>query len=303
VTSLSMLLLLVEVGCALTSTTPSPVVDFQSAPEPSNRRTLRFTAMVSEGAVSNDSPWIYQWNFGDGTPTNCVHCGIVEPTHEYKSSGRYPVQLAVTDANRTTRRSVPREVLANWPPTAKLVVPVIALLNERVYFDGLSSIDIAGDGSPDGKVTRWVFDVDSTRIPDSGEGQTEYRFSQVGKFDVKLTVFDDLGESGTDTKPIQVVENVAPPVVVITKPRDLDEVDATQSILVEVRRSDFPIMLVEFYRDDRFPIGSTSTLPPSLSWDTTTLEDGTYTLTARAYNVANAVGISNTVTVTVRNHR
>jgi len=75
----------------------------------------------------------------------------------------------------------------------------------------------------------------------------------------------------------------------------------TGTVNVQVSTSDnFGVLRVEFYRNTSRVF--TSTAPPfSYLWNTTSVSDGTYSLTAKAFDVAGNVGTSAPVSVTVRN--
>lgn len=87
----------------------------------------------------------------------------------------------------------------------------------------------------------------------------------------------------------------SPPSVSITAPSDLDTVTGT--ILVDADASDDTgISKVEFYRDGSTLIGTDTTFPYEISWDTTTASNGSHTLTAKAYDLDN---LSKTASISV----
>jgi gliding motility-associated-like protein len=65
---------------------------------PKMPRTVRIPEELLEGYVINENPsYTYLWNFGDGgTSTE------MDPKHQYKDPGEYPVALTVTTANGCT---------------------------------------------------------------------------------------------------------------------------------------------------------------------------------------------------------
>jgi len=76
----------------------------------------------------------------------------------------------------------------------------------------------------------------------------------------------------------------------------------TGTITVSANASDnVGVTNVEFYRGGTTLIGSDSTSPYSVSWNTTTVVNGSYSLTSKAYDAAGNSATSTAVTVTVSN--
>ena len=99
----------------------------------------------------------------------------------------------------------------------------------------------------------------------------------------------DFGSSG----------DTVPPTTSITAPSNGATVSGT--ITVSANASDnVGVTNVEFYAGASL-IGSDSTSPYSISWDTTTVANGTYNLTSKAYDAAANSGTSSAVSVTVNN--
>jgi hypothetical protein len=93
--------------------------------------------------------------------------------------------------------------------------------------------------------------------------------------------------------------DTTPPTTSITSPANNATVSGT--ITVTASASDnVGVVKVEFYIDS--VLKSTSTTSPyTFSWNTTTVANGTHTIFSKAYDAANNVGTSATVTVTVSN--
>jgi len=89
------------------------------------------------------------------------------------------------------------------------------------------------------------------------------------------------------------------PTVTITYPQDNDTIYGT--ILISVQSSDnFGVVKVEIYIDGVLVLTDDSP-PGEYSWDTTLENDGSHTLSAKAYDDAGNVGVSSTVYVTIAN--
>ncbi|HEX7456248.1 MAG TPA: Ig-like domain-containing protein, partial [Candidatus Nanoarchaeia archaeon] len=103
-------------------------------------------------------------------------------------------------------------------------------------------------------------------------------------------VFRTSGGGGGDTQD---------PTVSITSPTNGATVSGTVNITASAA-DDVGVTRVEFYVDGSLKSTDTSS-PYSYSWDSTTVIDGSHALSAKAYDAANKVGTSPTVTVTVAN--
>ena len=102
--------------------------------------------------------------------------------------------------------------------------------------------------------------------------------------------FPTCGGGGGDT---------TPPTTSITSPSNGATVSGT--ITISATASDnVGVTNVEFYRGTTL-IGSDSSSPYSVSWDTTTVGNGSYSLTSKAYDAAGNNGTSAAVNVTVNN--
>jgi hypothetical protein len=95
------------------------------------------------------------------------------------------------------------------------------------------------------------------------------------------------------------VPDVTPPDVQLTAPAARATLSGTATIAVSASDAG-GIRRVEFYADATL-IGSDTAFPYSIAWNTTAVPNGTYTLTARAYDVAGNIGTSPAVSVTVSN--
>jgi PKD repeat protein len=151
-----------------------------------------------DGSGSSDSDGTvvsYEWAFGDGTAASGA---TVE--HGYAQPGTYTVTLTVTDddgasASDTTAVAV---TAPNRPPTAAFTHSCMAL---SCSFDASPSSD--GDGTIE--AYRWTFG-DGT----SGSGRTtEHSYGQARGYTITLTVTDDAGATGTESKTITLIRLTA----------------------------------------------------------------------------------------------
>lgn len=101
----------------------------------------------------------------------------------------------------------------------------------------------------------------------------------------------DFGAGSSDT---------TPPTCSITSPNNNDTVSGT--ITVNAFADDnVGVDRVEFYVDGNM-VGNDTTSPYSINWDTTSVNNGAYTLQAKAFDAAGNVGNSEIINVTVDNN-
>jgi PKD repeat protein len=162
--------------------------------------TAAFTTQVDDlkltvdGATSSDPDGpiaSYTWDFGDGTSGSGVTA-----THTYSQGGTYSVQLTVADglgATNSSSRSV--TVTPNQSPTAAFTSSVQDL---KVSLDASTSDD------PDGTIASYSWDFGDGA---TGSGKTDsHTYAQSGTYNVRLTVTDNDGASGSITHDVRVVE-------------------------------------------------------------------------------------------------
>ena len=94
------------------------------------------------------------------------------------------------------------------------------------------------------------------------------------------------------------VDNI-PPVVSISAPASGAIVSGTTTVTASASDS-VGVTKVEFFIDNNL-IDTDNTAPYRFSWDTTTLSNGSHSLSGKAYDDAGNIGSSNSVTVSVNN--
>ena len=155
------------------------------------------TVMVDGAASSSPHGNVVRWAwlFGDGSP----RVAGAQATHTYPRSGCYDVTLMVTDASGKIATAMTR---------VKITVPEaspVAAFSSRL--EGLrANLSALASHSPGKKIMRYVWDFgDGT----SGIGVSVVReYAAAGTYNVKLTVTDNRGATGTVTRPVTVVEPI-----------------------------------------------------------------------------------------------
>ena len=190
----------------------------------------------------------------------------------------------------------------NDPPTVAITNP----LNNTIVEGPVTIAATAGD--TDGTVAQVEFFVDGVSIVDPGnnpDSSDPYSLSwdtttaSEGDHTLSATATDDMGGTRTDSITVTVDNVDDPPSVTLTNPGDGDSVNATVNVTASAS-DDGAVMQVEFF------VGATSigvdTVDDgwSVSWDTTQVPDGPYTVTAEATDDIGQLS-SDSVNVTVNN--
>jgi hypothetical protein len=130
--------------------------------------------------------------------------------------------------------------------------------------------------------------------------------TSAGTHQLSAQVTDSNGNVGTaqpvavNVDPSQPPAVTTPPLVNIANPVANETVSGTVPVAANAT-DDTAVTSVRYFLDGR-PLGRLRTTAPySIRWNTTSVPDGTHTLTARATNTAGLVGTSAAVTVTVQN--
>lgn len=154
---------------------------------------VAFDASASSDADGTISS--YRWDFGDGSTGTGV-----SPTHAYAKAGSFDVALTVTDdrgGSVSTTHTV--TVAANQPPTADFTFSTSDL---TASFDASPSTD------PENQALEYSWDFGDGSAAGSGKlPQHAYAFG--GSYQVKLTVTDASGATGTKIRAVVVSAKVA----------------------------------------------------------------------------------------------
>ena len=100
---------------------------------------------------------------------------------------------------------------------------------------------------------------------------------------------------------VTTVSDTTSPTVSITAPSSGSSVNGTVAITASAS-DNVGVSKVEFYVNSVLQAADTSS-PYTFSWNTVSLVNGSYTLLAKAYDAANNIGTSSSVTVTVNNDK
>ncbi|MDD2836218.1 MAG: PKD domain-containing protein, partial [Methanothrix sp.] len=179
---------------------PAPIASFTTLPTiPAIclGANLQFVDTSTPGTAAGITPapivkW--EWNFGDGS----AHSLDQNPVHRYQSAGTYQVTLKVTDSHGCTA-SVTSSVQVYTDP-----VPTFTVDSPTLCFrPGLLTQFHGQATSGSGPYTfAWDYGDGGT-----GTGQDPtHQYTNYGTYNVKLTVIDNHGCTGTTTAPVTIVD-------------------------------------------------------------------------------------------------
>jgi phospholipase/lecithinase/hemolysin len=256
--------------------------------------TLSATAKDGDGSISKVE--FYNGNTLIATDTTQPYSISWTPT----SSGVYAITAkAFDDENKSTTTSA---ISVTVTGTASNAAPVITL-NNAVGSNGNSQGSITAVASDsDGTISRVEFYANGNLISTDTSSPYTLSWSGVGNGTYSLTAkaFDNANAS-TTSNAVSVVVNTttnpsnAAPTVSLNAPVASNG-NSQGSITAVASDSDGTINRVEFYANGNL-IGSDSTAPYTFSWSNA--PNGTYSLTARAFDNANASTTSSAISITI----
>src|ERR1019366_2257824 len=240
---------------------------------------------TSSGTISNRF-----WDFGDGVTTNTTATSVM---HSYSTPGSDTVQLIVSGyggVNTNTRvdyitvfcvytLSATSASFGDVGGTGNVIVstpntcPWTAVSNDNWIQITGGSVNASGGAT----VAYSILSNGSTSSPRMGT----------------MTI---AGQTFTVT---QTGDTTAPTIVLTAPTAGI----ASNTIAASVTATDdIGVVKVEFYRDANILLGTVTTPPYSVNFDTTSVGDGSHCFYAKAYDQAGNVSTTSSNCVTVDNH-
>jgi hypothetical protein len=201
--------------------------------------------------------------------------------------------------NVTNSATVPFTVSDTTPPSVSITQPVNGSVARGVISVEASASDNVG-------VIRVEFYKDSDPAPfatvTTAPFSTPWNTASVvdGAHSLTATAYDAAGNSAVSASVSVAVDNTAP-TVSLTAPADGATVSGTNVAISASASDGMAIQQVEFYRDGSVLLGVDSTSPYSITWNSTTVANGSHTLMAQALDTAGNAATSASRTITVSN--
>jgi hypothetical protein len=228
----------------------------------------------------------------DKTLTTTNISGL-DPAHAY-----YFAVISYDDSGLESSYSNIAYVPEQVPPTTSITSPTN-------YATVSGTVSINASASDNVGVTKVEFYLNGALV--ATDTTTPYVYSwntsslAAGVYTMQTKAYDaagNVGQSSIVTVTV-VVNDTTPPKVAVTSPANYATVSGTVTITASAT-DNVGVSYVEFYENGAL-LTATNVAPYSYSWNTTKVANGSYTLTAKAYDASNNVGQSATVNVTVSN--
>jgi len=218
------------------------------------------------------------------------------------ANGSHIIRATAYDAAGNSAYSEVTIIVDNQPDTTAPIVNVTAPTDGSTVSGVTNVTATAGDNVAVDHVT---FSVDGTQL---GSNDTSVPYSASlntstltnGVHTIRATATDTAGNSAYSEVVVTVDNDVTAPTVSVTAPADGSTVSGNVSVTADAT-DNHNVSGVKFYAGAT-QIGSESTVAPySVSWDTTTVANGSIQLTAVARDAVGNMTTSSVVAVTVNN--
>jgi len=171
----------------------------------------------------------YAWFFGDGSSGTGK-----ETAHQYKSPGKYIVNLVVDDGSKVnnSKSQCAGFLVINHPPVSDAGHDRIVSAEDELILDGSGAFDL------DGQIVDYSWDF--------GDGVTvkgkkvSHIFVQPGRYNVRLSIIDDSHTTCNTSEDFIIVRVNHPPVAVMEFRHDLLTGGAHDQIIFDASKSHDP---------------------------------------------------------------
>ena len=193
---------------------------------------------------------------------------------------------------------------SNIVPIAELTPPSVAITAPGNSATASGTVSVSASASDNVGVTRLEFYVNG--VLQSTDTTTPYLYSwnsaalAAGSYTLSAKAYDAAGNVGTSGNvSVTVVNDTAAPAVSLTAPGNGATLSGTVAVTASAS-DNVGVSRVEFYQDGAL-LSAGNVSPYSYSWNTSTVANGSHTLSAKAYDAAGNVGQSANLPVTVKN--
>ncbi|HET7175184.1 MAG TPA: Ig-like domain-containing protein [Gammaproteobacteria bacterium] len=300
--------LLSEVTVSNTVTTPPPTVSITA---PAAGATLSGTVTVSADASESGGTIASVQFFWDGTPLGAAVTSapyqVSWDTTAAANGSNSLTAVATNDSGQTTTSAPVTVTVANnpafVPPTVSMTAPA-----DGTTVSGSVTLSAGADDAV-GTVTFVQFLLDGNHlgaVVTAAPYQMSWDSTTVpnGSHTLAALAFNNDGQSTTSAPVTVTVSNSVtppPPTVSITTPADGATLTGSVTVAANAADTGGQVTSVQFLLDGT-PLGALVTAAPyQVSWDTTTVPNGSHVLTAVATNDASETTTSAAVTATVAN--
>lgn len=215
-------------------------------------------------------------------------------------TGSYDLSIAAYDAAGNVGQSQALAVHVS----GDALVPIVTLTSPDDGTSVSGSVSISAEAQDNSGVTNTEFYLDSALLYASNVAPFSYtwdtRSAANGSHIVTARAYDAAGNVGlSQAVTVNVANDTIAPTVAITSPSANSTVSGTITIAVSAA-DDVEVTRVDVYRDGSL-LFTTNAAPYSFSWNTKSIANGAYTLTAKAFDAAGHVTQSTSIPVNVSN--
>lgn len=183
------------------------------------------------------------------------------------------------------------------------VLPVVSIYNLGNNTKVSNTVEVRATASDNVGVVKVEYYLDGVLTAIDGAEPYQYSWDTLtvtpGTHTITVKAYDAAGNIGISTVSVTVVNDLTPPVISQTAPLQGSSVGG--SVTVSCTASDdVGVTRVEFFVNGVMG-AALNTTPYKYQWDATSVPNGSYILTAKAYDAADHVTTSPAVTVTVNN--
>lgn len=253
--------------------------------------------------ASTSGQTVQRVQFFEGVPgRNGTVTQLTEGSGTYTftpAPGQHFYYALVTQANGLRLWSAPIWVDQGGTAPADTTPPTVSASQSGTS----GTITLSATASDDVGVTRVEFYIDGVLVGTDNEPAWTMAYDSTtlsnGTHSLTAKAFDAAGNNSTSSA---VSFSISNPVSDTTAPTVSASVSGTAgTITLSASASDdVGVSKVEFYIDGTL-VGTSTSAPYSMAFDSTTLTNGSHTLTAKAYDAANNIGTSSAVAFTVDN--
>src|SRR5215217_105948 len=213
--------------------TSSPLrVEITSSETEGGRVVAPATFEFEADVAGVTEPYTYSWDFDDDGGSSSEERSDDDETisHTFEEAGRYNVRLTVTDSIGQRASDSVQITVEEAPPAAADEVNVDDEEEQPIITQQPLTVDISSSETEGGRVVapatfefeadvaggtepytiRWNFDDGSSSEERSDDDETiSHTFEEAGRYNVRLTVTDSIGQRASDS--VQITVEEAPP--------------------------------------------------------------------------------------------
>jgi len=215
----------------------------------------------------------------------------LDPAHNYS--------FAVTAYNTTGLESS----YSNIVTALETVAPIVSISNPGNNAKVSNTVEVRASATDNVSVTRVEFYVNGILMTTDTAEPYQYSWNSLtvtpGSYGITAKAYDAAGNAGLTNIAVIVVNDVTPPVISYATPLTGSSVSGMVTVSCNVS-DDVGVDKVEYYVDSNM-VAAGNAAPYNYQWDTRSTSNGTYSLSAKAYDAAGNIGQSAAVSVTVNN--